>query len=509
MNMNSSNRKIKSTIEFIVFTMIILFLFCKITWIFRASTTQSREDLAGFKNQGKIDVVLCGGSTLLRGYQPLEAYQKKGFTSYNYVVTFEKGNLLKAFIEESRSTNKAILYVCDLRAIPLLTDDIEEVSLRNWSDAVPIFSPARIKGISSFLFSRNWRQSDIFSYYLDIAKYHSVYNMPADPYQWSYVNTSKIYNMDKGYTAVTDHIPFDTPNPIDECGKLTERQSNRLNELLDYCDKEKLQVLFIVSPYVISEPDWKTLNTCGNIIQDRGYDFINFNNYYDEIGINYETDFYDSGHLNYLGSEKFTNCLMNYISAHYELPDHRGEEEYEIWNHDYAEFSLLQEDWKECNSLIVEEHLKAKETGQKLRSINDFSDWFELIQNENFTIITVKNQCESYDTDDWAFRMMLYKWEIDLTQSNYIGIRKGENNLFITDKENIYEGAIGINNDRYTIPCFISIGENPSISINGINYYNNLEGIQLVVIDNNYQTVVDNINVYIEENKVKLIHSSI
>ena len=75
--------KLKKIIACILFISIVFFLLCKVTWIFRGNKSEAREDIAGFKSQGKIDVVLCAGSNLLRYYQPLEAWNQKGYTSYN------------------------------------------------------------------------------------------------------------------------------------------------------------------------------------------------------------------------------------------------------------------------------------------------------------------------------------------------------------------------------------------------------------------------------------------
>lgn len=58
----------------------------------------------------------------------------------------------------------------------MVIDVVEESSVRNWSDSLPIFLKERWKGISSFLFTRSWKGVDIPSFYFDIIKYHSNYD---------------------------------------------------------------------------------------------------------------------------------------------------------------------------------------------------------------------------------------------------------------------------------------------------------------------------------------------
>ena len=497
--------KIKEIVECVIFLVIVLFLLCKVTWIFRANKTEAREDILGFKNEENIDVVLYGGSNLIQFYQPLEAWRQKGYTSYNYATSAAKGDLIKSYIEESRKTNKAKLYVCDIRSFPMIEEAVDEASVRNWSDSVSMMSLVRVKGISSFLFSRDWRDSDVPSFYFDIIKYHSNYELLADPYQWSYTNSRNIINVDKGFEPNKVHLPFDRPEVSNERGTLTAQQEKALSELLDYCDQEKLEVLFIVCPYIITEADCKVLNTCGDMIQKRGYTFINFNNYYDEIGLDFATDFGDVNHVNYLGAEKYTTYLTNYISNNYDLPDHRSDPSFSDWDNDYAIFAESQKNWKENAVLLTNQHFAAKEVGETLQKINEFADWFAAVQNENFTVIIDKNQYYDFESEDTVFKSMISKWGIDMTQTNYVGLWWGDNCIFSSNGDESFDGYIGFDGGRGATKCTVSSGINPQISVNEMDYFNDLEGIQVIVFDNLYQKIIDNVSLRIDENGVELI----
>lgn len=500
-------RKIISRVfEFGFFIVIILLLFCKISWIFRANDNVSRENIVGFKNQTNIDVVLCGGSNIFRYYQPMEAWHQKGYTSYNYATSSARADLLKEYLEESRLTNEATLYVCDIRTIPLIENTIVEQSLRNWSDSVSVFSPIRLGGISSFLFTRDWREWDIVSFYIDIAKYHSNYESLGDAYQWSYINKKNIDSINKGFEPNKDHYEFDEPPIYNERGDLTKQQEKALAKLLDYCDKERLKVLFIVCPYIITESDWKILNTCGDIIQSRGYSYINFNNYYDEIGLEFETDFGDTNHVNYLGAEKYTSYLMDYILEHCELPDHRDDATYAKWDSDYIAYKASQAEWKESIVSKIDRHLEAKEQGKKLKYIDDFSSWYENIQNDNYTIIVTKNKYFESNSEDKVFNRMLSDWKIDMTQPAYIGLWSGSKCQFSSNEDEEYETNIGVNGGYGKVKCSLSMGQNPQILIDSTNYYQDIDGIQVVVFDNNYHEIIDNVIIWVDDKEgIKLI----
>jgi hypothetical protein len=54
--------------------------------------------------------------------------------------------------------------------------------------------------------------------------------------------------------------------------------------------------------------------------------FLDFNEAYDEIGIDFATDFADYDHLNVAGCQKFSFYFGKVLRTFYELPDHRNEQ---------------------------------------------------------------------------------------------------------------------------------------------------------------------------------------
>lgn len=493
--------KLKKIIACILFISIVFFLLCKVTWIFRGNKSEAREDIAGFKSQGKIDVVLCAGSNLLRYYQPLEAWNQKGYTSYNYATSSARADLLKEYIEDSRTTNEALLYVCDIRTITDVNKEVEEASVRNWSDSLSLSSVTRLKGISSFLFTRDYKDCDIPSFYLDIIKYHSNYDSLKDAYQWSYTNTKNIDNIDKGFSPNQNHIPFEEPISTNVRGELSEQQEYALDKLLNYCEKEKLNVLFICCPYIAPKEEWEILNTCGDKIKERGYTFVNFNEYYDEIGLDFERDFGDVNHVNYLGAEKYTAYLMNYLSENYELPDHREDTSYRKWEEDYAVFDASRRQWRLDTTEVVEEHLNAKKTAETLRSLENFDSWYQQIQDNNFTVIIKKNGYLEYSSTNDILNSFIEKYEIDMTQKYYIGLWNSDECIFSTNDEESVEQGIGVDGGRGLTPCIITSGEGSMLCIGDTDYYHQDADIQVIVYDNNYKQIIDDVNIQIVDDK--------
>ena len=104
--------------------------------------------------------------------------------------------------------------------------------------------------------------------------------------------------------------------------------------------------------YTMTEERQAQYNYIADLIEPYGYTFLNLNDYYEEIGIDFETDFYDyGGHANAFGAEKTTEFLGKYLNEHYTLPDKRGQEGYEDWDKAYERWCAQTE---EAQTTILE-----------------------------------------------------------------------------------------------------------------------------------------------------------
>ena len=110
---------------------------------------------------------------------------------------------------------------------------------------------------------------------------------------------------------------------------MTEKTALYFQKLLDLAKQEKIPVLLILTPYIVQEDDQKVYNTVKELLAAYPEDevrFLDFNEAYDEIGIDFATDFADYDHLNVAGCQKFSSYLGKVLRTLYELPDHRSEE---------------------------------------------------------------------------------------------------------------------------------------------------------------------------------------
>ena len=87
----------------------------------------------------------------------------------------------------------------------------------------------------------------------------------------------------------------------------------------------------------MTEEKQQMYNYMRDIIESSGFELLNLNDYYDELQIDFQTDYYDyGGHVNALGSEKCTAFLEQYLLEHYNWTDKRGTSGYESWDKSYT-----------------------------------------------------------------------------------------------------------------------------------------------------------------------------
>ncbi len=101
-----------------------------------------------------------------------------------------------------------------------------------------------------------------------------------------------------------------------------------------------------MAPYSVKKSHMPVYNTAMKMVTERGYNVINFNTseMYGELGIDWDKDFYNSKHVNYLGAEKYTSWLTKHIKERYGLKDHRGDSRYDSWAEAYETYRAYVKD---------------------------------------------------------------------------------------------------------------------------------------------------------------------
>lgn len=484
-------KKIAATFCFFA---IFIYVFVSVTYLFRGDL-ESRKSVVGVKEVEPLDMIYVGGSAAYCYWEPLKAWNDCGFTSYNVATPGIQSESILYYIKNSLKYQTPKLFVVGVRSFEYYQKDVgTESGLRRTSDSLDFFDMDRIRFIRTYL-SRRTMDIDELSLYLDIMKYHTNYEALSSPEAWEMIDNSGEAPymgaiIQNNYYYLEEPKLFQTQSRVE----LDPNASETLFELLNFCKEKELNVLFVVCPYSISERDYAIYNTIQDVVSSYGYDFLNTNDYYAEMGFDFSRDFSDQSHVNDYGAERYTMFLENYIKENYDLPDHRGEVKYDRWNELYEEFADQREAGKTRITKMIEEAKQGEVLANKLcENIEDLSVWCDLVKDSRFTVLAV-GEGESFgamsDREKKALEAMGLS---DIKGDNYIRILSDAEILYANAKnESECETKIGV---QKNVDCLINNeDEGRSIVIESMECSRkDIEGINIVIFENDYRYIVDSL----------------
>jgi hypothetical protein len=310
-----------------------------------------------------LDVVFLGASEVQNGFSPGYAYDKYGFTSYLYTMGSNPCTLYKSQLIEVMNRQNPQLIVAEISGFLFGEEEkiFSEARLRIYTDNIPM-SVNKIGTIMRFPYE------DKLSCLLPFVKYHG-----------NWVDTdllkSRVQNRMEQTTSpsmlkgmITNTKPYDTEpelrilnRPIEE--NVEQLSLSCLDELLQYCREERIDNIVFVSFPRNLESDQDNdivsrVNKIREIIGRYGYQFIDFQNRMEGIGLQFSSDFYDFEHLNIYGQVKITDYLSEMIVRDFQItPREQTDENKECWEtsaiYTKALYELAEEYRQNGNSVFV------------------------------------------------------------------------------------------------------------------------------------------------------------
>lgn len=344
----------RQVIQATIFIVIFLYLLMTVTYIIRTNG-DVKDRFTGFyaEPDHTIEVAMIGSSPVYPYYAAPMMWGEYGITAYPVSSNLQRPAAAVYLTEEIRKTQQPVLYIFEMRMYTARDGDLTNnmAYTRGVTDNMK-YSWNRIRTINAMVDDVSQR----YTYYFDIFKYHSNWKTMVLPSQLACFRYEKRDDQ-KGYVMTDEVGPCEAVDTsgIEDKLPMPEFQEECLYQLLDYLKENELQALFILSPTVMENEKQQMYNYMEEIIDGYGYEFLNMNDYYEEIGMDFQTDFSDyGGHTNALGAEKCTRFLSEYLTTNYELTDRRGWQGYESWDAAYEQYKTELEDAKRTIASRIE-----------------------------------------------------------------------------------------------------------------------------------------------------------
>lgn len=356
--------KVKNLVSCAIFLVIVLIVFTHCTYLFRNTDRAARQNVLGFYREEKnsLDVVFVGSSHVYRYWSPMEAWNLYGMTSYSYSVSTMSPLGIIPAIRDIDKRQEPSLYVVDVRAFLNRGNPKKvEASEQNILDSLDL-NVNRFLGVKYCVDKMDLTWDEALTAYIDIGQYHNNKEALANELNWQLMDNRLNSSVDKegfykGFAIAAKHNIQNREDSglNDEVLSYSEVPETYI-DLLEYCTKKDIPLLLVSAPYTISHEKSMEVNAMAEIAEEYGFDFLDCNRYYDEIGIDFATDYYDTSHVNILGAKKYTAFVGQYLLDNYNISTHKDDLEYASWNEIYERYKVEETEAIETVKKLVKEN---------------------------------------------------------------------------------------------------------------------------------------------------------
>lgn len=120
-----------------------------------------------------------------------------------------------------------------------------------------------------------------------------------------------------------------------DTAELSEDNKEWLDSMLALSRENDFDLIFFVAPMQLYGDNQQIINAASEYVREQGSVFVDFAKLSHELYFDPAKDFTDSNHCNAYGAAKVTGYWRDYLQEHYQLADHRGSKDYELWDLSY------------------------------------------------------------------------------------------------------------------------------------------------------------------------------
>lgn len=342
-------------VSFVLVVCIALYVMCDLFEQENTNNIDQRFTTYRNLNENTVDAVWIGTSGVDRYWIPAKAYEEHGLTLYTLASDGLPAWLFTDVIKEAYTYQNPKLIIVDIRAYGQSDDDpnIVDVRVRRLLDAMDFLSANRFRTALKTMrvFHENYEgKSFELSYLLPYIKYHSMWNNYdyALANHWGnkehehlgfFMHPTKSIKVTPHDNIVTDSDYYEELDPLAKAS---------LYDLLDYSKANNIELLFIDTPQFRGTTEMGRTNSLIKLLEEEGLNYISYcetdeaGNFIHAPNLDPKADFYDDGHTNYYGAEKFTEIFSAYLTEQYHFPDRRSD-------------PAVQEDWDGVYEKIQEQ----------------------------------------------------------------------------------------------------------------------------------------------------------
>lgn len=323
-----------------VFLLALLIALCSVQVLFGLGENSCYEHIRGFlrEERNSLDAVYIGASDVHALWQPLFGWADYGIAVWNYSIDALPIKSIKYLCTEVQKTQSDPLFIISLSTFKKESLD-SIVPVHRTTNYLPL-SVNKLRLIDALTEDLDCTLSEKLELYFPIIRFHSRWNLQQPPL---FTDSGTLYKASSEFPEFLYHVKdvHDSYETCDTFGAVPDTIHDVLSDLLDYCDKENLSVLFVKSPQAANYEQQEIMNSLEKIVIERGYPCFDVLEEIQSTNLDFRTDYYDRWHTNIHGSLKFSSYLGKYLVENYNFKDKRGQDGWKSWDDALARYSTF------------------------------------------------------------------------------------------------------------------------------------------------------------------------
>ena len=314
----------------------------------RLDTHQRRMEGFYLEESDSLDMIVMGSSEVYNGFVPARAWEEYRITNYIYGFKSNPDSLWSYQLKEIERTQSPDVLVIECNGAIYDAQYLEDpAEMRFMTDDMPL-SQNKIRLI------RERGTDEKLSYYFPLIKYH-VHLIPDEETLSKALLEKRGFHILRGNQARIDgHDVSGAALDVegdDSVAALRPEAEEYLRDFLVQCqDSDIKNIVFVRFPHVVTEDNYyrfQRYHRIGEIVEEYGFDYIDLDDYREEMGLNVKDDFVDSEHLNANGAQKLTSFVVPFLMEKYHMqPRNQSEKVIRQWQESVDYYHRMYRYWQ-------------------------------------------------------------------------------------------------------------------------------------------------------------------
>lgn len=301
------------------------------------------------EEENSLDAVYIGSSITYTFWSASLAWERYGIAVHPFTCPNQPFEVAEYMIKEARKTQPDALYIVPINSI---NDDegISDVKMHYVADYMPLSwnKIQMVRALGGYM-GIDWTEQMEFLF--PLIRFHSRWNELMEKDFSNPPDGLKGASYYRNFLRTSTDISSDY-RTTERTGTLSENTRDAMDSLLEYCDAEQVNVLFIAVPNAqIDEYKLAQINTIKRTVLSHGYPVLDMRSSLEEIGLDLTKDYYNERHTNIHGAIKVTDYVAKYLVENYGFEDKRGDPAYSSWDEAYDKYTV---EYALVNTLDVE-----------------------------------------------------------------------------------------------------------------------------------------------------------